>query len=131
MRKTLCCMMILFGVFWATAAEPSTGGASWYGPGFHGRTTASGARFNQHQMTCASRSLAFGTKLRVTNIASGKSVVVLVNDRGPYVGNRIIDLSQGAFSRLAPLGRGVIQVKIEVLNETRSRKATRGRPAVR
>jgi rare lipoprotein A len=126
MRKTICSMMSLFVALLATPALASSqGNASWYGPGFHGRATASGERFNSQRMTCASRSLAFGTKIRVTCLSSGKSVVVLVNDRGPYVGERIIDLSQGAFSRLAPLGRGVIRVKIEVVNEPKRRKVVR------
>ena len=115
MRNFLCCLMSFGAVLSAQMPANAQEVASWYGPGFHGRTTASGERFNSREMTCASRSLAFGTKIRVTNVATGKSVVVLVNDRGPYVKGRTIDLSQEAFSRLAPLGRGVIRVKIEVV----------------
>lgn len=70
--------------------------ASWYGPGFHGRKTASGERFDMNALTAAHRSLAFGRLVRVTNAASGRSVVVRVNDRGPYAHGRSIDLSRAA-----------------------------------
>ena len=70
--------------------------ASWYGPGFHGRKTANGERFNQNALTAAHKSLPFGTRLTVTNRATGRSVVVRINDRGPYIHGRTIDLSAGA-----------------------------------
>lgn len=73
-----------------------TGEASYYGPGYHGKQTASGEIFNQNDYTCAHKSLPFGTKLKVTRVDNGKSVVVRVNDRGPYVDGRIIDLSVAA-----------------------------------
>ena len=72
------------------------GAASWYGPGFHGRKTASGERFNPHAMTAAHRTLPFGTKVRVVNERTGRSVVVRINDRGPYAHGRVIDLSRAA-----------------------------------
>lgn len=72
------------------------GEASWYGPGFHGRKTASGERFNQNALTAAHRTLPFGAKVKVTNVNNGKSVTVRINDRGPYHGGRIIDLSKAA-----------------------------------
>jgi rare lipoprotein A len=71
------------------------GTASWYGPGFHGRKTASGERFNSYDMTAAHRSLPFGTRLKVVNETNGRSVVVRVNDRGPFAHRRIIDLAKG------------------------------------
>lgn len=77
-----------------------TGEASYYGPGFHGKQTASGEIFNQNDMTCAHKSLPFGTKLKVVRKDNGKSVVVRVNDRGPYVDGRIIDLSVAAGKEL-------------------------------
>ena len=86
----------------ATSAEAGTttraqaGVASWYGPGFHGRTTANGERFNTHALTAAHRTLPFGTMVRVTNNRNGRSVVVRINDRGPYVGGRVIDLSNAS-----------------------------------
>nr|WP_238193251.1 septal ring lytic transglycosylase RlpA family protein [Methylobacterium frigidaeris] len=76
--------------------RPQAGVASWYGPGFHGRKTANGERFNTHALTAAHRSLPFGTQVRVTNSTNGRSVVVRINDRGPYVGGRVIDLSNAA-----------------------------------
>jgi len=72
------------------------GQASWYGPGFHGRKTASGETFNTHEMTAAHRTLPFGTKVRVVNKRTGKSVVVRINDRGPYAHGRVIDLSKAS-----------------------------------
>jgi len=88
----------------------SCSGASFYGvgDGYHGQVTASGERFNTYSMTTAHRSLPFGTRLRVTH--GGRSVVVRVNDRGPFVGGRELDLSYAAFTRLAPSSRGHINV---------------------
>lgn len=88
----------------------SCSGASHYGvgDGYHGRTTANGERFNAYAMTTAHRTLPFGTKLLVTS--GGRSVVVRVNDRGPFVGGRDLDLSYAAFSALASPGRGHINV---------------------
>jgi rare lipoprotein A len=73
-----------------------TGKASWYGPGFHGRRTASGERFNSGEMTAAHRTLPFGSRVRVVNKKTGRSVVVRINDRGPYAHGRIIDLSRAS-----------------------------------
>lgn len=73
-----------------------SGTASWYGGKFHGRKTASGQRFDQFALTAAHPSLPFGTKVKVTNNANGRSVVVRINDRGPYAHGRVIDLSKGA-----------------------------------
>ena len=88
---------------------------SWYGPDFHGRKTANGERFNQHAFTAAHKTLPFGTKLKVTCIATGKSAIVTVNDRGPFHGNRALDLSKAAASAIGLLDRGVGKVKIDVL----------------
>jgi rare lipoprotein A len=91
------------------------GQASWYGPGFHGRTTANGERYNQHGLTAAHKSLPFGTRIKVTNKNNGRTVVVRVNDRGPYAGGRVIDLSAGAASILGMMGSGVAPVQLEIL----------------
>lgn len=91
------------------------GKASWYGPRFHGRKTASGEPFNQHDLTAAHRSLPFGTRVKVTNLKNGKSVVVRINDRGPYAKGRVIDLSRAAAKRLDMLRSGVAQVRVERL----------------
>lgn len=100
----------------AAAIHAATAHASWYGPGFHGRRTANGERFDQHALTAAHKTLPFGTKVRVTNPANGKSVVVRINDRGPFVGGRDIDLSRGAAQAVGMLGAGTAQVRLEVLS---------------
>ncbi len=89
--------------------------ASYYGPKYHGRKTSSGEVFDMYQLTAAHRAFAFGTKLRVTNLENGKSVVVRVNDRGPFVGDRIIDLSYAAAKQIEMLSTGVVEVKLEKL----------------
>jgi rare lipoprotein A len=96
----------------AVEAKSSCGIASWYGPGFHGNLTASGERFNSRALTAAHPSLPFGTKIKVTNQENGRSVIVRGNDRGPFYGSRIIDLSEGAFQHIASLGQGVARVCI-------------------
>ena len=80
------------------------GKASWYGPGFHGRLTARGERFNKNDMTAAHKTLPFGTKVQVTNTCTGKSVVVRINDRGPYVKGRVIDLSKASAAAIGISG---------------------------
>jgi rare lipoprotein A len=91
------------------------GMASYYGDEFHGRKTASGETYNMWDMTCAHKTLPFGTRVRVTNLKNQKTVVVRVNDRGPFVKGRIIDLSMAAAKKLNMLGNGVVKVKIEVV----------------
>lgn len=86
------------------------GEASWYGPGFHGRLTANGERFNQQALTAAHKSLPFGTRLRVVNQDNGKAVTIGVNDDGPAIPGRIIDLSAGAFARIASKSQGLVRV---------------------
>ncbi|NEQ83283.1 MAG: septal ring lytic transglycosylase RlpA family protein, partial [Moorea sp. SIO2I5] len=89
--------------------------ASWYGSAFHGRRTASGERFNQYALTAAHRSLRFGTRVKVTNLRNGRSVIVRINDRGPYVRGRIIDLSRGAARIIGLVRSGTAAVRIEIL----------------
>lgn len=86
--------------------------ASWYGPGFYGRKTASGARLNKKALTCAHRTLPFGTPLQVFNLENGKSVEVTVNDRGPFIPNKIVDLSYAAAKRIGMLGAGSAKVEL-------------------
>lgn len=95
--------------------ESHVGLASWYGPGFHGRRTASGKRFDMAALTAAHRSLPFGSRVRVTNLANGRSVIVRINDRGPYVKPRIIDLSRAAARELDFLEDGITRVRIDLL----------------
>lgn len=100
------------------------GEASWYGPGFHGRKTASGERFNQHGLTAAHRKLPLGTKARVTNLDNGKTVEVKINDRGPYVRGRIIDLSKAAAERLGMKDAGTTPVRLEVTKPAGSARSS-------
>jgi len=90
------------------------GAASWYGPGFHGRTTANGERYDMYGLTAAHRTLPFGTRLRVCR--GQRCVVVRINDRGPYAGNRILDLSRGAAERIGLVSSGVAQVAATVVD---------------
>ncbi|MGK7889827.1 MAG: septal ring lytic transglycosylase RlpA family protein [Leptolyngbyaceae cyanobacterium] len=100
----------------ATVARASFSGmASWYGPGFHGRTSASGERFNQNAMTAAHRTLPFGTLVRVTNLNNGASTIVRINDRGPFSQGRVIDLSAAAAQSIGMIGSGVAPVSVDVL----------------
>ena len=89
--------------------------ASWYGPGFHGRATASGERFDQNALTAAHRTLPFGTEVRVIDQHTGRSVTVRITDRGPTLKNRIIDLSRGAAQRIGLLrgGHGAVRLEID------------------
>ncbi len=91
------------------------GKASYYADKFHGRQTASGEIFNMNNMTCAHKTLSFGTRLLVKNLNNGKTVIVRVNDRGPFVGNRVIDLSKAAAQKLDMISSGVIDVEITIL----------------
>lgn len=93
-------------------AMAQCGGASWYGPGFHGKKTASGERFDQNAMTAAHRTLPFGTVVTVTDQRTGKSVKVKINDRGPFHKGRIIDLSKAAATKLGFRGAGTTKVCI-------------------
>lgn len=111
---------------WAPQAAPEpqivstgyhqAGVASWYGPDFHGGPTASGEMYDMESMTAAHRSLPFGTLLRVTNLKTGKDCIVRVNNRGPFYGGRILDLSKAAARQIGMLGSGIAKVQVEVLS---------------
>ncbi len=87
--------------------------ASWYGPRFHGKLTANGERFNINELTAAHKTLPFGSRVRVKSLTNGKEVVVRINDRGPFIAGRIIDLSQAAAQAIGLVG--IKQVEIERL----------------
>jgi len=91
------------------------GVASWYGGKFHGRMTSSGEVFDTNTLTAAHRTLPFGTVVKVTNLDNGKSVLVKINDRGPFVGGRIIDLSRAAAVRLGMIDTGVARVSLQIV----------------
>ncbi|HEY1373010.1 MAG TPA: septal ring lytic transglycosylase RlpA family protein [Candidatus Binatia bacterium] len=93
-----------------------TGFASWYGPGFHGKVTASGATYDQHDHTAAHRTLPLGTRVRVTNLSNGKSTEVTITDRGPFLKDRIIDLSYTAAQEIGMIDKGTARVRLEVLD---------------
>lgn len=106
-------MLVLAPVSQPAFATPQTGMASWYKSG---KVTANGERFDPHGLTAAHRTLPFGTRVKVVNMLSGKSVVVRINDRGPFIRGRIIDLSLGAAQQIGLHRSGVAKVKVHVLN---------------
>jgi rare lipoprotein A len=93
--------------------------ASWYGPGFHGKKTASGEIFNMYELTAAHRTFPIGSYVMVTNLENGKSVLVRINDRGPFIKGRIIDLSYAAAKLIDLIGPGVVPVRVELLSYNR------------
>jgi rare lipoprotein A len=95
--------------------ETEMGFASYYQDAFHGNLTASGERYDKHQLTAAHREYPYGTSVRVTNLSNGKSVVVRINDRGPYENDRIIDVSGYAASVLDLVEMGIVKVRVEVV----------------
>ncbi|MGH9734639.1 MAG: septal ring lytic transglycosylase RlpA family protein [Candidatus Acidiferrales bacterium] len=107
------------------AAQPPISGAfvengvaSWYGPGFDGHRTSNGEVYDMHQFTAAHRTLPFNSVIRVTNLTNGKQTEVRINDRGPFVGNRIIDLSYAAAQAIGMVGSGTASVRLEVVTGT-------------
>jgi rare lipoprotein A len=98
------------GVEAKAASGQQAGVASWYGPGFHGRKTANGERFDMNALTAAHRTLPLGTQVRVTNTHTGRSVVVRINDRGPYVGRRVIDLSKASAQAIGVSGLAKVSI---------------------
>ncbi len=95
-----------------------TGMASWYGPNFHGKQTANQEVYNMYDLTAAHQTLPFGTRVMVTNLNNNRSAEVRINDRGPFVKNRIIDLSYAAARMLDMIGSGTAPVRLEILNST-------------
>lgn len=105
---------------WKAKEKLESGVASWYGPGFQGKKTANGEIFDTNAYTAAHRTLPFGTKLRVNNLANGRSVIVRINDRGPYAKDRIIDLSKAAAKDLGMIEKGTTPVELFLINRTKS-----------
>ena len=98
------------------------GEASWYGPTFHGKTTANGERYNMLHMTAAHKQLPFNTLVKVTNLHNGMSTVVRINDRGPFLKGRILDLSYAAARALGANSPGVIKIRLEVVGTAPAKK---------
>ena len=109
------CMTVPKGLGNYGAGHVERGYASWYGPDFHGRLTASGEIYDQFKMTAAHRLLPLGSVVRVTNAMNGRQVVVVINDRGPFVRGRLIDLSYAAAEQLGAVEQGTLPVLIEVV----------------
>lgn len=118
MIVTLFCLSS--GVF----AQTYKGKASYYAQPFHGRKSASGRIYNMYEYTCAHKTLPFGTKLKVTNQANGKTVTVEVTDRGPYVKGRIVDLSKAAAMDLDMMKSGVADVEVEIIKDEKTSKSS-------
>lgn len=118
-RKVKISVLLLFLGLASLQAEEEfyreSGLASWYGPGFQGKLTANGERFDTNKLTAAHKSLPFGSLVRVINRENGKEVVVRINDRGPFVPGRIIDLSRAAAARIEMLENGTVPVHLELL----------------
>lgn len=117
-------LTILFLIISITASQgqdfTQTGIASYYADKFEGRTTANGEKYRHSKLTAAHRTLQFGTKVKVTNLTNQKTVVVIINDRGPFVANRIIDLSKSAAEQLDFIHVGLAEVQIEILDAAAS-----------
>ncbi|MBQ7739101.1 MAG: septal ring lytic transglycosylase RlpA family protein [Desulfovibrionaceae bacterium] len=96
--------------------------ASWYGPSFNGKSTASGEKYDQNDFTCAHKTLPFGTKVKVTNLKNNRTVVVRVNDRGPFSDKRLIDISKAGAKELAIIGPGSGKVLVEALTRKKVKK---------
>lgn len=126
----LVAVLIAFVTALAVSPEPAAGAQetggwtqegkiSWYGPGFHGRLTANGEVFDKNELTMAHNKLPFGSRVRVTNLNNGRSVIVRVNDRGPFVAGRVGDLSRAAAEEIGMVDHGVVVARLEVLEDDR------------
>ncbi len=114
MRKIICLLLTLW-MSCGCSSGTLTGMASFYSDTLHGRRTASGERYDRGALTAAHKKLKLGTKVRVTNVENNRSVVVRINDRGPYVKGRIIDLSKAAAIKLDFIKKGIVKVKLEII----------------
>ena len=102
--------------FKMNANDAKTSFASYYHDKFNGRKTASGEIFDNRKLTAANRTLPFGTQIKVTNLKNGKSVVVRINDRGPFHSSRSLDMSKAAFKEISDVGAGTIPVEYEIVD---------------
>lgn len=109
-----------------TCLAQTQGKASFYGNGFHGRITSDGSRYHKDSLTCAHRTLPFGTLLKVTNKKNGKEVVVRVTDRGPFVRGRVVDLSMAAAKELGMVSMGVAPVEVQTVGHVKNRNMIKG-----
>lgn len=108
-------ILATFAVALALLGDAQAGQASYYGERFHGRLTASGERYDMHAMTCAHRTLRFGTIVRVTNLRNGRTATCRITDRGPFVRGRVIDVSRAMAVKLGMLNAGVVPVRLQII----------------
>jgi len=116
MKKIYALIIFMFLAAGWVQAQTQTGKASFYADRFEGQLTASGEKYKKSKLTAAHKTLPFGTKVRITNLANEKSVLVVINDRGPYVEGRIVDLSREAAEQLGFIAQGIADVKLEVVD---------------
>jgi len=126
--KNLLVLISLLTVFTFASAQVQTGKASFYSDKFEGQPTASGEKYKHNKLTAAHKSLPFGTKVRITNLANNQSVEVIINDRGPYVDGRIIDVSKSAAEKLGFISQGLADVSLEVTDPGDGRRSDIGNP---
>lgn len=127
MKKNVLLTLFSFVIFTPSFSQVQTGKASFYADKFEGIPTASGEKYKHNKLTGAHKTLPFGTKVRVTNLANNKTVEVVINDRGPYVEGRIIDLSKEAADQLGFLNNGLAEVKLEVVDPGDGKVSDMGR----
>jgi len=119
MRHSIIAVIFILSLSSCARKITESGKGSFYADKFQGRSTASGARFDQHKMTAAHKTLPFGTRVKVVNLANGRSVNVTINDRGPFVAGRIIDVSKKAAKKLGMVNTGVANVEIRYKRKKR------------
>jgi rare lipoprotein A len=112
---TAIALVGLVTILYITRPYDEVGIASWYGPGFHGKLTANGEVYDMYGVSAAHKTLPFGTIVRVVDLETGRSVVVRINDRGPFIKGRIIDLSKGAAQKLGTVEKGITEVGLRIL----------------
>ncbi|MEM8582983.1 MAG: septal ring lytic transglycosylase RlpA family protein [Bacteroidota bacterium] len=116
MKSILLCFLVGLGLGTTAIAQTLEGIASYYGPNFHGKSTSTGETFDKNGYTCAAKVFPYGTILKVTNLENGRSTQVRVNDCGPHIAGRIVDLSEGAARQIDMLGKNLADVRVEVLS---------------
>lgn len=126
--KNIFFTLLFYFLIASTFAQVQTGKASFYADKFEGSYTASGEKYKHNKFTGAHKTLPFGTKVRITNLANEKTVEVTINDRGPYVDGRIIDMSKAAAEQLGIINQGLAEVKLEVIDAGSGKVSDTGRP---
>jgi rare lipoprotein A len=128
MKKLLILLPVLFWCSFSTTAQVQTGKASFYSDKFEGQPTASGEKYKHNKLTAAHKTLPFGTKVKLTNLANNQTVEVVINDRGPYVDGRIVDVSKAAAEKLGFISQGLADVSLEVTDPGDGRRSDPASP---